>query len=86
MSIIRQRARNLAPFADAVLELLACCCTRPCKLPKCECLVNGLKCADIFSLKDCENQDQEDEELDVYGSDADGSDDTDEDSVLIFVL
>ena len=49
------------PAPDAVLELLACHCTRSCKLPKCVCLANGLKCTDICTLKECDNQVQEDE-------------------------
>ncbi len=27
-----------------------------CELPKCECIVNGLKCTDMCRLPDCDNQ------------------------------
>ena len=68
------------PARDAVLELLACRCTRSCKLPSCVCLANGLKCTDICTLKECQNQVEDDEEIDLYNSDddTDNSDDTDD--------
>ena len=44
------------PAPEAVLDLLACNCTRKCSLPKCVCLSNGLKCTDMCRLQDCENQ------------------------------
>ena len=68
------------PAPDAVLELLACRCTRSCKLPSCVCLANGLKCTDICTLKQCQNQVEGDEEIDLYNSDddTDDSDDTDD--------
>ena len=68
------------PAPDAVLELLACRCTRSCKLPSCVCLANGLKCTDICTLKECQNQVEGDEEIDLYNSndDTDDSDDTDD--------
>ena len=62
------------PTLDAVLELLACCCTRPCKLPNCVCLANGLKCTDIYTLKECQNQVEDDEEIVLYNSDDDTDD------------
>ena len=65
------------PAPDAVLKLLACRCTRSCKLPSCVCLANGLKCADICTLKECQNQVEGDEEMDLYNSD-DGTDDSDD--------
>ena len=67
------------PAPDAVLELLACRCTRSCKLPSCVCLATGLKCTDICTLKECQNQ-VGDEEIDLYNSedDTDDSDDTDD--------
>ena len=68
------------PAPDAVLELLACRCTRSCKLPSCVCLANGLKCTDICTLKECQNQVEDDEEIDLYNSDddTDNSHDTDD--------
>ena len=70
------------PAPDAVLELLACRCTRSCKLPSCVCLANGLKCRDICNctLKECQSQFEDDEEIDLYNSDdgTDHSDDTDD--------
>ena len=44
------------PAPQAVLDLLACNCTRKCSLPKCVCLSNGLKCTDMCRLQECENQ------------------------------
>lgn len=44
------------PAPQAVLDLLACTCSKSCKLPKCICLVNGMKCTDMCSLTDCSNQ------------------------------
>ncbi|KAK3741562.1 hypothetical protein QZH41_002944 [Actinostola sp. cb2023] len=68
------------PAPDAVLELLACRCTRSCKLPTCVCLVNVLKCTDVCILKECDNQLQDDDEVDTYNSDdVDDSDDDDAD-------
>ena len=57
------------PAPDAGLELLACPCTRSCKLSGCVCLANGLKCIDICTLKECQNQVERDEETDLYNSD-----------------
>ena len=77
------------PAPGAVLELLACGCTRSWKLSSCVCLANGLKCTDICTLKECENQVKNDEEIDLYCSD-DGTDDShdtdDEDYVQMFVF
>lgn len=56
------------PTPDAVLELLACCSTRSCKLSSSVCFVNGLKCTDICALKECQNQVKDDEEIDLYNS------------------
>ena len=44
------------PAPQAILDLLACNCAKKCELPKCECMVNGLKCTDMCRLQDCENQ------------------------------
>ena len=44
------------PAPQAILDLLACNCTKKCELPKCECMVNGLKCTDMCRLPDCDNQ------------------------------
>ena len=60
------------PAPEAILDLLACNCTRKCELPRCTCMANGLKCTDMCRLQDCENQalvNQEDE-------DAQGEDET----------
>ena len=51
-----------APALDTVLELLACNCSRSCKLPRCTCIASSLKCSISCKLKDCDNQPQEDEE------------------------
>jgi hypothetical protein len=44
------------PAPQAVLDLLACTCPKSCKMPKCVCLSNGLRCTDMCRLPDCENQ------------------------------
>ena len=44
------------PAPEVVLELLACKCSRVCKLPDCTCLVNGLTCTDMCKLQTCTNQ------------------------------
>ncbi len=44
------------PAPQAILDLLACNCPRNCELPKCECMVNGLKCTEMCRLLDCDNQ------------------------------
>ena len=44
------------PAPQAILNLLACNCPRKCELPKCDCMVNGLKCTDMCRLSDCDNQ------------------------------
>ena len=63
------------PAPEAVLDLLACRCTRSCKLPNCVCLVNGLKCTDMCTLKDCNNESVEEVEVNI----ADYSDEEDDD-------
>lgn len=59
------------PAPDAVLELLACHCTRSRKLPSCVCLAGGLKCTDICTLKECQYQAEGEEAIDLYNSDSD---------------
>ncbi len=44
------------PAPQAILDLLACNCSKKCVLLNCECLANGLKCTDMCRLPDCENQ------------------------------
>ena len=41
---------------EAILELLACNCTKKCVAPKCVCATNGLGCTDMCRLAECENQ------------------------------
>ena len=59
----------------AVLDLIACNCTRVCKQDKCECIKNGLKCTDMCKLLDCDNQasaiDSDVEEIDLDDDDFD---------------
>ena len=42
------------PAPQALLDLLACNCSRSCKLPSCGC--SGLKCTDMCKLATCDNQ------------------------------
>ncbi|CAM4730908.1 unnamed protein product [Leuciscus chuanchicus] len=44
------------PAPEAVLDLLACNCTKNVSLPRCMCLANGLRCTDMCKLTECENQ------------------------------
>ena len=44
------------PAPQAILDLLACNCTRTCQLHSCECMANGLKCTDMCKLSNCGNQ------------------------------
>lgn len=64
------------PAPQAVLDLLACKCSKICELPKCICMANGMNCTDMCRLLDCSNQgtidsiDDESElcdEFDFYG-------------------
>ena len=41
---------------QAILELIACNCTKKCVAPKCVCVTNGLRCTDMYRLAECENQ------------------------------
>ena len=47
---------NGQPAPQAILDLLACNCSKKCALSNCECVANGLKCTDMCRLLDCENQ------------------------------
>jgi hypothetical protein len=49
------------PAPQALLDLLSCKCSKSCKLPKCICLVNGLKCTEMCSLSNCSNQETKDD-------------------------
>ena len=73
---VRWLSGPMAP--DAVLEFLACNCKNECKLPKCQCLANGLKCTDACSTNTCSNMivDEEDE---IQNLEAETSDDDDAD-------
>ena len=64
------------PAPDAMLDLLACKCTRKCELPRCVCLVNGLMCTDMCKLKDCDNRPSDD---DINQSDTDEDEEDEED-------
>jgi len=44
------------PAPQAILDLLACNCTKKCNLPRCVCMTNGLKCTEMCRLQDCDNQ------------------------------
>ena len=53
------------PAPTAIFELMSCSCSKSCKLPKCSCLSNGLKCTDMRKLSDCENRREDTIEDDV---------------------
>ena len=66
------------PAPDAVLEMVSCNCRKSCRAPQCQCVVNGLKCSDICSLKQCENQPLDsdtDDELELSSGDESDSED-----------
>ena len=65
------------PAPQAILDLLACNCAKKCELPKCECMLNGLKCTDMCRLQDCENQ-LHGEESDCEKDENDDNDDSEE--------
>ena len=44
------------PAPQSVLELIAGKCRKSYKEPSCLCIMNGMKCSDMCSLKNCENQ------------------------------
>ena len=50
---------NGLPALKAVLSLLSCDCKRRFVEGKCSCMVNGIKCTDMCSLKTCDNQPHE---------------------------
>ncbi|XP_035674790.1 uncharacterized protein LOC118414705 [Branchiostoma floridae] len=64
------------PAPTAVLELLSCSCSKACKITKCSCLKNGLKCTDMCKCMDCDNRpDEEDNQDDTEDSDGDHDED-----------
>ena len=48
------------PAPDAVLEFLACKCTKVCRPPGCQCITNGIKCTPACKLQTCDNMVEED--------------------------
>ena len=48
------------PAPGVFLEFLSCKCKKSCKLPSCQCMVNGLPYALICILHNCENMKEED--------------------------
>uniref|UniRef100_UPI00358F38F6 uncharacterized protein n=1 Tax=Myxine glutinosa TaxID=7769 RepID=UPI00358F38F6 len=70
--IVNWTTGPIAP--DAVLGFLSCKCKRICQLPSCQCMVNGLKCADACRLETCDNMkddDVNDDFIDLDNSDSD---------------
>ena len=59
------------PAPQAVLDWLACNCTRKFSLHRCVCLPNGLKYTDMCRLQDCENQASSFESDDEESADGD---------------
>ncbi|KAL8604161.1 hypothetical protein ACOMHN_047373 [Nucella lapillus] len=56
---------DVRPAPEAVIELLACKCTRACTALECTCIQHGLKCSDMCKLKECDNQPVDDDLEDV---------------------
>ncbi|KAG0724746.1 hypothetical protein GWK47_039977 [Chionoecetes opilio] len=67
---------DLATAPETIMELLACNCSKTCRLPKCTCVINGLKCSELCKLSPCENQ-PDDEEEETPTVDEDDIDDED---------
>ncbi len=66
------------PAPDTVLEFLSCKCKKSCKLPRCQCMVNGLPCTQACTLQDCDNM-KDDEEF-MNDQQYDTSSDSDSDT------
>ena len=49
-----------APAPNIVLDFLSCKCKKLCKLPSCQCMVNGLSCTQACTLQDCKNMKDDD--------------------------
>ena len=47
---------DVKPAPEAILELLSCNCSKKCEAAKCVCAASGLKCTDMCTLQECENQ------------------------------
>lgn len=56
---------TIKPAPDAIIELLACTCSRACTAADCCCMQNSLKCTEMCRLRDCENQAVDDDLEDV---------------------
>ena len=64
------------PAPDVVLEFLTCKCKMSCKLPSCQCMVNGLPCIQACILQDCGNMKEEDVgSMQEVGSDSESDSD-----------
>lgn len=70
---------NGDPAPKSVLELLSCQCRRSCKLPSCSCLLNGLMCTDMCSLKDCSNRAEDGGDIECTEDGANSDDDYEND-------
>ena len=60
---------------EAILELLACNCTKKGVAPKGVCVTNGLRCTDMCWLAECDNQGSVQE---IESADDDDGEDSDE--------
>ena len=77
-----------SPAPDVVLEFLSCKCKHVCRLPDCQCMVNGLKCTDACRLQSCDNMKDDEDIMSNEGqmddiSDDDGDSDHDDINVDI---
>ena len=63
------------PAPEAVLDLIACNCSKACYNESCTCFSNKLKCTNMCKINNCSNQEEiqenEDPELDLGFSDSD---------------
>ena len=51
------------PAPEVVLDFMSCKCRKECKLPDCECLVNGISCMASCKLQTCTNMREDDLEM-----------------------
>ena len=66
------------PAPQVVMELIACKCSRMCKAPECQCIVNALECSPACKNQFCDNMIEDD-----YEETGDDSSDEDESFICL---
>ena len=49
----------LPPAPESIIHLTMCGCKAGCKIQRCKCQKNGLKCSEMCKCQDCENLEHE---------------------------